>query len=40
MVVERRGVGMGGMAHGGTGGVTLSMYQSFLHRNGEGGQGQ
>jgi len=34
------GVGMGGMPHGAAGGVTLSMYQSFMQRNGEGGQGQ
>ena len=31
------GVGMAGMPPGG---VTLGMYQSFMQRNGEGGQGQ
>jgi hypothetical protein len=34
------GVGMAGMLHGAAGGVTLGMYQSFMQRNGEGGQGQ
>ncbi len=34
------GVGMAGMPHGAAGGVTLGMYQSFMQRNGEGGQGQ
>ncbi|KAH9959667.1 hypothetical protein BC827DRAFT_1384663 [Russula dissimulans] len=34
------GAGMAGMAPGSTGGVTLDMYQSFMHRSGEGGQGQ
>jgi hypothetical protein len=34
------GVGMAGMPHGAPGGVTLGMYQSFMQRNGEGGQGQ
>jgi hypothetical protein len=28
-----------GMPHGAAGGVTLGMYQSFMQRNGEGGQG-
>ncbi|KAI9510732.1 hypothetical protein F5148DRAFT_1332188 [Russula earlei] len=32
-------VGMGGMPPGSAGGVTLDMYQSFLHRRGEGGPG-
>jgi len=30
------GVGMGGMSSGPTGGVTMDMYQSFMHRSGEG----
>ena len=34
------GGGMGGMPPGSSGGVTLDMYQSFMHRSGEGGQGQ
>jgi hypothetical protein len=34
------GAGMAGMVHGAAGGVTLGMYQSFMQRNGEGGQGQ
>lgn len=34
------GVGMGGMPPGATGGVTMDMYQSFMHRSGEGGQSQ
>jgi hypothetical protein len=37
---EGSGVGTAGMLHGAAGGVTLGMYQSFLQRNGEGGQGQ
>ena len=37
---EGAGVGMAGMVHGAGGGVTLGMYQSFMQRNGEGGQGQ
>jgi hypothetical protein len=34
------GVGMAGMPHAAAGSVTLGMYQSFMQRNGEGGQGQ
>ena len=37
---EGAGVGVPGMLHGAAGGVTLGMYQSFMQRNGEGGQGQ
>jgi len=41
---EIRRAGMGGMGGemppGSTGGVTLGMYQPFMHRNREGGQGQ
>jgi len=33
------GVGMAGMPYGAAGGVTPDMYQSFLQRSGEGGQG-